>query len=784
MERYYPKVKEGLSSIQVQKRKLEGLHYIDKTNKTKTIPEIILKNMITPFNILNAFLAFAVLLCGSFKNLLFMGVVICNTLISTIQEIHAKRLIDKLSLLTATHVHVVRDGKLQKINIDSIVLDDMIRFDRGDQIVVDSIIQSGEVEVNESIITGEIEPIYKKENDMLLSGSFITSGTCYAKVEHVGVDNYTSKISSGTKYMKKVKSEIMETLNKIIKVVSAIIVPLGVILFFRQYGIHHSLNQAILNTVAAVIGMIPEGLVLLTSTVLAVGVAKLTRYKILVQQLYGLETLARVDTIFLDKTGTLTKGDMVITNIIPYQNHTKKEMEHLLSLLATNFDDKNATMDAIKNTYQEKIEQEILYQVPFTSRRKWSGVSIHQRTILLGALEFLIEDIPLEMKLKVEQLSKDSRVIVLAISKELLEEKKLPKNIEVIGFLQIQDHIRKEAKDTLQFFKQEGVQIKIISGDHVKTVLNVAKKIGITDLKAIDATTLKSKEAIKEAVEHYQIFGRVTPEQKQEMVKAMQENGHVVAMTGDGVNDVLALKEADCSIAVASGSAAARNVSEMVLLDSNFDRLPKIVKEGRQIINNIERSATLFLVKTIYATLLAVCFIFISLPYPFVPIQLTLTSVTTIGIPSLILALEPNEKRVKKHFFFNMISKSIPTAFTIVENILLILLFGTILHFTKNQLSTICVLTTGFISFMLLFRLCYPFNLLRGSLFVSLVFISLIGAIGLHDLFSLSFLPFPQLIFLGIMFMISYQLYLIHLKLFVKLYQTDRFKKIKNFISS
>ena len=336
----------------------------------------------------------------------------------------------------------------------------------------------------------------------------------------------------------------------------------------------------------------------------------------------------------------------------------------------------------------------------------------------------------------------------------------------------------------MQFFKQEGVQIKIISGDHVKTVLNVAKKIGITDLKAIDATTLKSKEAIKEAVEHYQIFGRVTPEQKQEMVKAMQENGHVVAMTGDGVNDVLALKEADCSIAVASGSAAARNVSEMVLLDSNFDRLPKIVKEGRQIINNIERSATLFLVKTIYATLLAVCFIFISLPYPFVPIQLTLTSVTTIGIPSLILALEPNEKRVKKHFFFNMISKSIPTAFTIVENILLILLFGTILHFTKNQLSTICVLTTGFISFMLLFRLCYPFNLLRGSLFVSLVFISLIGAIGLHDLFSLSFLPFPQLIFLGIMFMISYQLYLIHLKLFVKLYQTDRFKKIKNFISS
>lgn len=784
MERYQPDIHQGLTSEQVKLRKKENLVYTDKTPRTKTIPEIILRNLITPFNILNTFLALAVLFSGSFKNLLFMGVVICNTFISIIQEIHAKRQIDKLSLLATSKALVVRDGKIQKVSIYDLVLDDIVRFDRGDQVVVDSIIKKGEVEVNESIITGEVEPVYKEEKDMILSGSFISSGTCYAKVEHVGMDNYTSKIASDTKFVKKVRSEIMQTLNKVIKVVSIIILPLGMLLFFKQYSLHHSLNQAILNTVAAVVGMIPEGLVLLTSTVLAVGVAKLTRYKILVEQLYGLETLARVDTICLDKTGTLTEGDMVITGLVPYQSHNQKEMKTLLTLLATNFEDSNATMAAIKKTYPERLEKEILYQVPFTSKRKWSGVTFQNQSILLGALEFLIKDIPSDMKEMVNTLSQDSRVVVLATSKQSLEDRKLPQQIEVIGFIQIQDHIRKEAKQTLTYFKNEGVDIKIISGDHVKTVTSVASKVGITDLKAVDATTLKDYESIKKAVEEYQIFGRVTPEQKRDMVKALRENGHVVAMTGDGVNDVLALKEADCSIAVASGSDAARNVSEMVLLDSNFDRLPKILKEGRQIINNIERSATLFLVKTIYATLLAICFLFISLPYPFVPIQLTLISVTTIGIPSFILALEPNEKRVKKHFFFNIISKSIPTAVTIVESILMVLLCGSIFHFTKGQLSTICVLTMGFISFILLFRLCYPLNLLRGTLFGSMLVIFLIGAIGLNELFSLSFLPFDRLIFLAIFLLLAYELYRINLKLFIRLYQTTRFQKIKDFIAS
>ena len=752
MERYRPDVQKGLSKEQVEMRMQEQLSYTENTPRTKTIPEIIIRNIITPFNILNTCLALAVILSGSLKNLLFMGVVICNTLISTIQEIHAKRQIDKLSLLATSTAKVVRDGKLQKVSIYDLVLDDIIRLDRGDQVVVDSVIEKGDVEVNESIITGEVEPIYKEEQDMILSGSFISSGTCYARVEHVGIDNYTSKIASGTKFVKKVRSEIMQTLNKVIRVVSMIILPVGILLFLKQYSLHHSLNQAILNTVAAVIGMIPEGLVLLTSTVLAVGVAKLTRYKILVEQLYGLETLARVDTICLDKTGTLTEGDMIITNLVPYHTHSKKEMEELLTLLATNFDDSNATMDAIRKTYPAKVEKEILYQVPFTSKQKWSGVTFQGQTILLGALEFLIKKIPNDMKKLENDLSQDSRVVVLAKSTESLEEKTLPNQIEVVGFIQIQDHIRKEAKQTLTYFKQEGVDIKIISGDHVKTVTSVASKVGITDLKAIDATSLTSYESIKKAVETYQIFGRVTPEQKKDMVKA--------------------------------GSDAARNVSEMVLLDSNFDRLPKILKEGRQIINNIERSATLFLVKTIYATLLAICFLFLPLPYPFVPIQLTLISVTTIGIPSFILALEPNEKRVKKHFFFNIISKSIPTAVTIVESILIVILCGSIFHFTKGQLSTICVLTMGFISFILLFRLCYPFNLLRGTLFGSMLVIFLVGAIGLRELFSLSFLPFDRLIFLAIFLLLAYELYRINLKLFMRIYQTKRFQKIKDFIFS
>lgn len=778
-KRYYPQIDTGLTDDMVSERKQENLNYRDSENRTKTIPEIILKNLITPFNILNAFLAAAVFMSGSYKNLLFLGVVICNMLISTLQEIHAKRLTDKLSLLATSTATLIRNGKLEKKSIYEIVLDDIITFNRGDQVVVDSVIKQGEVEVNESVITGETDPIYKKEGDMILSGSFITSGSCVAQVEHVGVDNYTSKISTGTKFIKKVNSEIMSTINRIIKIVSIVIVPLGLILFLRQYGIHHSLNQAILNTVAAVIGMIPEGLVLLTSTVLAVGVAKLTRYNVLVQQLYGIETLARVDTICLDKTGTLTEGDMILNGLTPYQNHTQEEMEYLLSLIAMNFEDKNATIDAIKKKFPIGKKKQVVFQVPFTSQKKWSAVSFDDQTIFLGATEFLLKRVPTDVKEIVEEIAKDSRIILLGKTNQVLQEKELPDKIEIIGFLMIQDRVRKEAFDTLTYFKKEGVDIKIISGDNVKTVSAVARKVGITDFKEVDATTLKSYEEIKDAVEKYQIFGRVTPEQKKDMVRALKELGHVVAMTGDGVNDVLALKESDCSIAVASGSDAARNVSEMILLDSNFDKLPQVLKEGRQIINNIERSATLFLVKTIYATLLAICFLFIAVPYPFVPIQLTLTSVTTIGIPSFILALEPNEERVKKHFFLNIISKSIPTAVTIVESILLILLFSHFLHFSKGELSTLSVLTTGFTSFILLFRLCRPFNLLRKFLFGSMVIVFLVGGIGLHELFSLSFLPWPLLICLGIFMLSAYELYRLNLNLFVKIYESDKWKKLR-----
>lgn len=783
IKRYQVDIHEGLTEEVYQERIHQGLNYHDSENRTKTIPEIILKNLMTPFNILNAFLATAVIISGSFKNLLFLGVVICNMFISMLQEIHAKRLIDKLSILATSTAKIVRDGKLVRKSIHEIVLDDILKFDRGDQVVVDSIIKHGEVEVNESIITGETDPIYKKKGDMILSGSFITSGSCFAQVEHVGLDNYTSTISTGTKYVKKVNSEIMNTINRIIKVISIVIVPLGLILFFRQYGIHHSLNQAILNTVAAVIGMIPEGLVLLTSTVLAVGVAKLTRYQVLVEQLYGIETLARVDTICLDKTGTLTEGDMILSNVIPYKNHTKEELEQLLSMISMNFDDKNATIDAIKKKYPFGPKKEVIYQVPFTSEKKWSAVSFQNQTIFLGATEFLLEQVPLDIQEQVDRLSSKSRVILIAKTSYPLDSKELPKILDVVGFLEVQDHVRKEALQTLNYFREEGVDIKIISGDNVKTVTNVAERVGVKNLKAIDASTLLTDEALKEAVEKYQIFGRVTPIQKKEMVLALKEQGHVVAMTGDGVNDVLALKEADCSIAVASGSDAARNVSEMVLLDSNFDHLPQILKEGRQIINNIERSATLFLVKTIYATLLAICFLFIAVPYPFVPIQLTLTSVTTIGIPSFILALEPNEERVKKHFFLNIISKSIPTAVTIVESILIILICDCFLHFTKGELSTLSVLTTGFTSFILLFRLCRPFNLLRGFLFGSMVCVFLVGGIGLHDLFSLSFLPWQLLICLGIFMLIAYELYRLNLKLFMHVYESDKLKKVKRFVS-
>lgn len=686
--RYYPDKKIGLTQEQIDNRKEQGLVNYDTSVPTKSIKRIIVENTCTLFNLMNLLLAIAVLAVGSYKNVLFILIIILNTLISTIQEIHSKRIVDRLSIVSQTKVKAIRDGEQKQVEINEIVLDDVLKFQTGNQIVTDCTILEGEVEVNESFITGESNLISKKEGDLLLSGSFIVSGSCISKVEHIGEENYTYKISSGAKYVKKVNSEIMKSLNQIVKTVSIVIIPLGLILFFHQMQINDgNLKMSVVSSVAAMIGMIPEGLILLTSTVLAVSVIRLSRNKVLVQELYCIETLARVDTLCLDKTGTITEGKMEVKDIIPISVE-KEKMEVMLSALAQYSSDHNSTIEAIRERFKKEVNDRVKNQVPFSSQKKWSGISFEEiGSLVMGAPEFVLKEKVGEYSQMIEKYSCDYRLLVLAISKENFEEKELPKNLEVIGFILILDKIRDEAKTILEYFKEQGVCLKIISGDNPLTVSKIAKHAGLDHYDDyIDMTKLGQNENLEEIVQKYTIFGRVTPTQKKDLVVALKNMGHTVAMTGDGVNDVLALKEADCSIAMASGSDAARNVSELVLLDSNFEAMPKIVAEGRKTINNIERSASLFLAKTMYATILAILFVFISWPYPFMPIQLSLISVVTIGIPSFALALEPNKERIKGHFLINVISRSMPASITVVMGIILSIILSKVCEFSNRRI--------------------------------------------------------------------------------------------------
>lgn len=659
------KIDIGLAKEEVEERIKENKVNYDTSLPTKSIKTIVRENIFTLFNLINILLGVAVFCVGSYKNLLFLIVIFCNTAISIIQEINSKRAVDKLSILAQAKVNCIRDGEKQEIGINSIVLDDLLMLETGNQIVADSIILEGEVEVNESFITGESDVIYKRKGDTLLSGSFVVSGKCKAEVIHIGDENYTSKISSGAKYVKKVNSEIMKSLNGIIKIVSIAIVPIGILLFFNQLGLtENSFKNAVVNTVAAIIGMIPEGLVLLTSTVLAVSVIRLSKRKVLVQELYCIETLARVDTLCLDKTGTITEGTMEVNDIIEITK-SKEELEEILSEISSASDDNNSTIEAIRAKYKNKQKWKVINKIPFSSQKKWSGVCFKDKgSYIIGAPEFVLREKYDEYKERIEKYSNDYRVIIVANSEGDFIEKELPDKLEVLGFVLISDVIRKEASKTLEYFKEQGVNIKIISGDNPITVSKIAKRAGVENSeKYINMQEIKTKEQLEKAAKEYTIFGRVTPVQKKELVQALKKEGHTVAMTGDGVNDVLALKEADCSIAMASGSDATRNVAELVLLDSNFASMPEIVLEGRRTINNIERSATLFLVKTIYASILAIIFLFVNMPYPFMPIQLTLISTVTIGIPSFVLALEPNKERIKGKFLRNVISRALRNSF-------------------------------------------------------------------------------------------------------------------------
>lgn len=746
----------GLSSSEVNIRIKEGKVNYDTTTPSKSVKQILIENTFTLFNFINVILGVAIIIVGSYKNLLFLGVVICNTLISTIQEIRAKKIVDKLSVISASKAKVIRDGKEKEVNLNEIVLDDVIVYNLGNQIVTDSKILLGECEVNESFITGEAKTIYKKEGDTILSGSFIVSGSVKAKVIHVGLDNYTSIISHDAKQMKKeINSEIMKSLNKIVKYVSIALVPIGILLLLRQFSIDGNTTQnAVVTVVAAVVGMIPEGLILLVSTVLAISVLRLSKYNVLVQDLYALETLARVDTLCLDKTGTITEGKMEVIDVIPLDNHAINEIDEVLEIISTNLDDKNPTFNAINDKYGNESNVKALKKIPFSSDRKYSGVTLKNESYIMGAPEFVLGDNIKKYQKKIDELSEENRVLIL-VKTEALKDNKLNLNMIPMALILIRDKVRKEAINTLRYFMDNDVNIKVISGDSVSTVSNVARAVGIDVIGAFDAREITEETDLNLVVEENTVFGRVRPEQKRMLISALKSNGHVVAMTGDGVNDVLALKESDCGVAMNDGSDAARNVSELVLLDSNFDSMPKIVKEGRRTINNVERSATLFLSKTIYASLLALLFLFINYTYPFIPIQMTLINSLTIGIPAFILALEPNKSRVKGRFFINVISKAIPSGITTVVNILLLVFVASLLNIPNEQTSTIAVIITAYTAILLIYRISKPLNLLRKSLLVLLTGIFLVmilTPIG-RSIFSLEWLtPNSLLILLPLMY--------------------------------
>lgn len=740
---------KGLTSEEVQIRKEQGKVNIVKDTITKSYKEIFLSNTLTFFNIINIVLLILVLLVGSYKNSMFIFIITINTATGIYQEIKAKKTLDKLSILTTTTIDVLRNDALQNIHIDELVMDDYMVLLAGDQIPADAIIVEGQLEVNEALLTGESDGIIKLTEDSLYSGSFVTSGKALCKVIHVGEENYMQQITKEAKKFKKHTSQLNQSLDRILKVISIIIVPLVVLLFLKQFYFgQHTFQSAIVSTVAAALGMIPEGLVLLTSVALTLSVLRLAKQHTLVQELYCIETLARVDVLCLDKTGTITEGKMQVE-----KTEVLKEMDidEVIGNLMHCLEDSNVTSMALKKQYPEVHTYAPHFIIPFSSERKYSGVSFEKKgSYYLGALQFLFPNADKELKSKCANYAKDGyRILVLAHSTDIVSDETLPDNLEPCALLLISDIIREDAKETLKYFHDQGVQCKVISGDDPITVSSIAKKAGLHGADAyIDATSLLTASQIKDAVKKYHIFGRVTPKQKKEMVLCLKELGHTVAMTGDGVNDVLAFKESDCSIAMASGSDAAKKAANLVLLDNNFDAMPHIVNEGRRVINNITMSASMFLIKTIFSAFIAIATLIIGQSYPFEPIQLSVISTCCVGIPSFFLTYESNFTRVEGSFLRNVITRSFPPALTISIGTTLIMNLGLFLGHSKGMLSTMCVIFTAWNYMLALKHIYSPLSNYRKYVLYASQLLYFICMVAGQEILSLGGLGYVGLIIL------------------------------------
>lgn len=701
---------QGLTQAEVEARIADGQVNAIQDSSNRSVKDIVMGNTLTFFNFINIVLLALVLSVRSYKNMLFIFIIIANTLIGIFQEIKAKITLDKLKILTVSHVDVIRDGVKKSITVSELVKDDVILLKSGGQIPADGVILDGEVDVNESLLTGESDSIHKTCGSKVLSGSFVTSGKAMCLLTEVGHDCYMEKLSSEAKQFKRYKTELQRNLDTILKFISIIIVPLGIILFAKQYWISGSTyEQAALDTVAAVLGMIPEGLVLLTSVALALGAVRLARRSTLVRELFCIETLARVDTLCLDKTGTITEGHLCVQG----EESVKEDidLEQLMGRMVAALGDENETFQALRQHYKRNQSANTKLVLPFSSERKFSGVVFEgEGTYLMGAYQFIFPQAdPAVLEKIAEYASQGLRVLTVAHSPNEMTDYTLAEDFEIVGFVFMTDVVRKNAPDILGYFEEQGVDLKVISGDDPVTVAAIAARAGLKDAdKYIDATTIHTDEEMEDAILKYSVFGRVTPKQKQQMVRLLKQNGRTVAMTGDGVNDVLALKDADVSIAMASGSEAAKNTANLVLLNSDFASLPHIVNEGRRVINNIKAAASMFLIKTGFSVLTALLTIIVGQNYPFQPIQLSVINGCAVAIPTMLLQLEPSFQKVNKHFFREVLRMSMPAAITITAMITIINNIGHSIGTPREMLSTVCVLATGWVYLITLRQVYSP----------------------------------------------------------------------------
>lgn len=702
---------KGLTAAEVQKKIEQGQTNQVEDNLLKTDKEIIKENTINIFNLLNLVLALLVLLVGSPKNTLFFGVVIINTLIGIIQELRAKHTIDQLSVLAKAKATVLRENRLQQIDQAAIVLGDIVYLRSGDQVPVDGQLVAGTgIEADESLLTGEADRVQKKVKDKLFSGSFITAGECFYQGTAVGKDNFAEQLTSEAKKKKTGSSELTKVLSRMIAVLTVVIIPVGLGLFYSQYQASDSMRQAVLGTVAALVSMIPEGLMLLTSVAFAVGAANLARKKVLVQALPSIETLARVDVICLDKTGTITDGTLKFETAL-MENISDSRFDAIMGALMQHLNDQNATAQALRKAFPASGDWQAEKVVPFSSARKWSGVTFkEQGSFVIGAPEFIFKTLPSKMRDKIQPYLEDGqRVLVLVESPETLTEEFVYEP-QLLATLIISDNLRENARETFGYFAKQDVQLKVISGDHPLTVSKIAQNAGIENAEMfIDMSTLSEPIDYDALVAQTTVFGRVTPKQKQFLIRALKVN-HTVCMTGDGVNDVLALREADIGVAMANGSGAARAASDVILLDSDFARMQNVLNEGRRVINNIERVASMYLVKTIYSLLLAVIFMFITNPYPFEPVQLTPINALTVGIPSFFLALKPSYERIKGDFLNNILRVSLPGALTVISAVMLVQLASGLFRLDYQATSTMSVFLTGCVGLLVLYKVSFPLD--------------------------------------------------------------------------